>query len=118
MFRFLRNAINSMVPGSGTEPRPSYRPPANYNTTPWRSDDTDRRTGQTWMDERLVELETKISFQEDTLQELSEIIIKQQRQLDELTRRMAALQSRLEETHSRQSGMSDNAAGTEKPPHY
>ena len=68
------------------------------------------------MDERLVELETKFSFQEDTLQELGEVLIRQQQQLDELTRRVSSLQSRLEEVLTREPGGVDPAS--ERPPHY
>lgn len=69
------------------------------------------------MEEKLIELETKFSYQEDLLAELNEIVVKQQRQLDELLRQMAALKDQLEEAVER--GPAQGGGGQdEKPPHY
>ncbi|MDE2418683.1 MAG: SlyX family protein [Burkholderiales bacterium] len=43
------------------------------------------------IEDRLTELEIKVSFQEDLLDKLDQIIIRQQEQLDALTREVVAL---------------------------
>jgi len=53
------------------------------------------------LQQKLIELETKFSFQEDLLQELNEVVIRQQRQLDELLREMSALKDQLGEMAGR-----------------
>ncbi|GJM13043.1 MAG: hypothetical protein DHS20C12_14460 [Pseudohongiella sp.] len=69
------------------------------------------------MDEKLIELETKFSYQEDLLSELNAIVARQQRQLDELISEMSGMKEQL------QAAMERGAAGgqieeLEKPPHY
>ncbi len=47
--------------------------------------------------ERLIELETRLVFQDQTIEELHEVIYRQQGQLDELAREMTRLKTRLGE---------------------
>ena len=47
------------------------------------------------MDDRLIELESRIAFQDHTLQELNEVIVRQQREIDELRRELEALRAQL-----------------------
>ena len=48
------------------------------------------------MDEdRLVEIETRLAFQEDTLQQLNDVICRQQDQIDRLAARTEALRGQL-----------------------
>jgi SlyX protein len=70
------------------------------------------------MNDRLVELETKFSFQEDTIQELNEVIIRQQRQIDELTLRLNRLGEQMEDLQASASGSQSFSLQDEKPPHY
>jgi len=66
-------------------------------------------------EERIVELETKLSFQEHLIQELNEALTHQQQQLD-------ALQHKLESMHEQiQAGLSDEIRPVSEevpPPHY
>jgi len=66
------------------------------------------------IDDRLTELEIKVSFQEDLLDKLDQIIIRQQEQLDALTREIVDLRQ--------QSPQSGDAAQRnlrdDLPPHY
>lgn len=69
------------------------------------------------MEEKLIELETKFSYQEDLLSDLNEIVARQQRQLDELISEMSGIKEQLQDAVGR------NPAGgqeeqIEKPPHY
>ncbi len=69
------------------------------------------------MDEKLIELETKFSYQEDLLADLNEIVVRQQRQLDELQRELAAVKEQLTEAIERGPGQGATTLD-EKPPHY
>ena len=68
------------------------------------------------MDDRIMELETKFSFQEDTLREMNEVLIRQQRELDRQQEQLSRLQSQLAELLATQGDQGQ--AGNEKPPHY
>jgi SlyX protein len=47
------------------------------------------------MPDRLVELETRIAFQDDTLQQLNAVVVRQQQEIDRLTREIEALKQQL-----------------------
>lgn len=69
------------------------------------------------MDEqRIIELETRLAYQEHTISELNDVVTDQQRQLTRLQRVLETLTSRLE-------AMADAIPGgstpqNERPPHY
>jgi len=65
------------------------------------------------IDEQLIDIETKIAFQEDTLQELNELIYQQQRQIDQLEAAFKSLANRINEVLETVPEHRD-----EKPPHY
>lgn len=44
---------------------------------------------------RVVELETRVAFQDQTIQELNEVVTRQQHEIDRLTRELEALRERL-----------------------
>jgi len=67
------------------------------------------------LEQRIIELETKLSFQEDLLQELNSHIITQQTQIDKLTALCDLLKDQYKEIVS---SLPDAAAGDEVPPHY
>ena len=69
------------------------------------------------MDEKIIELETKFSFQEDLLQALNETIIRQQRQLDQLQLELTRMQALLLELQAGPE-IDDPTQAHEKPPHY
>jgi SlyX protein len=66
------------------------------------------------VEQRLIDLEIKLSFTEDLVDDLNNIVVRQQQQIDLLLRELTALRQ--------QAG--DNASGTfrslrdELPPHY
>ncbi len=66
-------------------------------------------------EQRIIELETKISYQEDLVQELNKHIIDQQQQIDTLESLCERLKEQLKEIML---GMPDIASDDEKPPHY
>lgn len=66
------------------------------------------------MQDKLIELQSKLSFQEQSLSELNEALVSQQHQIDRLRLHLQILQDRLqglEEAEPLQEGQ-------EKPPHY
>ena len=69
------------------------------------------------MEEKLIELEIKLSYQEDLLADLNQIVIVQQTRLDDLMRELGSLKEQLQEAIS--SGAGQGAANeNERPPHY
>lgn len=68
------------------------------------------------MDEnRLVDIETRLAFQEDTLQQLNDVICRQQDQIDRLAARAEALRAQLGEVAAK---LPDKEGEDERPPHY
>lgn len=66
---------------------------------------------------RIIELETKISFLEDTVEQLNTVIINQRQILDELNTKFQILHKKMEEEiYSNQ--MIESNPANEKPPHY
>ncbi len=66
--------------------------------------------------DRLIEIETKLAFQEDAIQALNEVICRQQVQIERLEATLALLIDRFKQWQE------DAQAGIkpvdEKPPHY
>jgi SlyX protein len=65
-------------------------------------------------EKRLIELETKMAFQENLLAELNEVIIQQQRVLDRLRSHCGELEEQLDELKTQDAP----AIRDDKPPHY
>jgi SlyX protein len=66
------------------------------------------------MQDKLIELQSKLSFQEQSLSELNEALVSQQQQIDRLRLHLQILQDRLQ-------GLEEEEPlqeGQEKPPHY
>ncbi|QKZ06271.1 MULTISPECIES: SlyX family protein [Pseudomonas] len=66
------------------------------------------------LEARVMELESRLAFQDDTLQTLNDELVQQQRQVERLQLQMAALLKRQEEMVG-QFGLSEQEA---PPPHY
>jgi len=64
-------------------------------------------------DDALVELETKLAYQEDTLQALNDALCRQQQRIDQLELQIKLVAQRLEETVP-----AGDKASHEIPPHY
>lgn len=67
------------------------------------------------METRVVELETRLAFQEDAIHHLNQTVAEQQRQIDLLSKRVEQLQQRLQ-------GLSPSPLESDQPdpspPHY
>lgn len=65
-------------------------------------------------EQRLIDLETRVAFQEDAIQELSDVVYRQQQQLDRLEKINALMLQRLQDLPEGNPG----SVVDEKPPHY
>lgn len=66
------------------------------------------------MDERMVDLETRIAFLEDAQQQLSDVMARQENEIALLLQRVATLEQQLRQAVPSLVANSDN----EPPPHY
>lgn len=66
-------------------------------------------------EQRLIDLETKIAFQDQVIEDLNLVVIRQQNQIDQLEKSFALFKSQI---HSVQSGDNEIRQHNEKPPHY
>ena len=67
------------------------------------------------MEDRIIELETKITFFEKTVQELNEVIYSQQKQIDALEKASRELAKMVKDGAV---GSGNDMPANEKPPHY
>jgi SlyX protein len=65
----------------------------------------------------LIELETRVAFQEDTLNQLNDVIVKQDAEILLLREQLRVVVKRVEEL-SRQPSVGAVAELDERPPHY
>jgi SlyX protein len=65
---------------------------------------------------RLIEIETKLAFQEDAIQALNDVVCRQQRQIEQLQAALKLLIDRYRQLSETQS--SGNKPTDERPPHY
>lgn len=66
--------------------------------------------------DKLIEIETKIAFQEQTIEQLNEVLIQQQKAIDTLQRQLRQLNNKVKEES--QHWNQEHAIIDEKPPHY
>lgn len=66
------------------------------------------------MNDVLIELQTRLEFQDKTIAELNDVITSQQRQIDELQLRLNLFAENMKELEE----MAETRQENEKPPHY
>ena len=71
--------------------------------------------GDDKLENRVAELEIRISFQDQTIQQLNDVVIRQQRELEKITRDLAQLKGQLSTLTAAPTG---NQATEPPPPHY
>jgi SlyX protein len=69
---------------------------------------------QSSLEQALIDLQTRLAFQEDTLQSLNDTVADHQREIGDIRRQVGALIGQLEQVLSEL----DADGGSEKPPHY
>ena len=67
------------------------------------------------MENRLIELETRLAFQDHSLQELNAVVIRQQRDIDALTRELETLKAQFKALAPE---LVASRAEEGPPPHY
>lgn len=67
-------------------------------------------------EERLVEIETKIAYQEKTIKDLNDVIYEQQQEIERIGTLCQVLVNRVKEISAVTLGV--DAPANEKPPHY
>ena len=65
-------------------------------------------------EQRFVELEIKVAYQEDLVQDLNQIVVKQQRQIDRLEATCKMLHDRIKSLQDRE----QESDVDQTPPHY
>jgi len=68
------------------------------------------------IDNKIIDIETKMAFQEETIEQLNDVIINQQKAIDKLQRQLVQLNSKIEEES--QHWQTDQNPVDETPPHY
>lgn len=66
------------------------------------------------MEEKIVNIETRLAFQDDTIQELSDVIYRQQQKIDQLEKTLQALLNKVQDLME---GGNEKIVD-ERPPHY
>lgn len=66
------------------------------------------------LEQRIVELETKIAFQDHVIDDLNSVVIRQQSQIDQLEKTFALFKSHAQAVQSGDNEIRPH----EKPPHY
>lgn len=65
------------------------------------------------MEDRIIQLETLVTLQDDTIRSLNEEIFRQQKDISRLTDRLEIIEQKLKELQP-----AEQIAGNERPPHY
>ncbi|MFG3692735.1 SlyX family protein [Stutzerimonas stutzeri] len=66
------------------------------------------------LEQRIIDLEARLAFQDDTIQTLNDVLVAQQRTVERLQAQLALLARRQEDMQSRM----DGEGGEAPPPHY
>ena len=70
------------------------------------------------MEKKLIDLESKFSFQEDLLNELNNAVVRQQKQINHLIQDVSQIKSHVLEIVDGQSVSGGQDSKNEIPPHY
>jgi len=70
-------------------------------------------------DQRLVEIESRIAYQDDTILQLNDVVCRQQDQIDRLEKLTQQLLGRVRDLSANSAGgPAEFSAADERPPHY
>lgn len=67
------------------------------------------------MEDRLIELETRLAFQDHVVQELNDVVVRQQREIEGLRRDIEILRNQMKTLAP---SLVENRADEAPPPHY
>ena len=69
------------------------------------------------IDDELIELQTRLAFQEDTINQLNQVVTQQDADIIQLQQQLRLLAKRVDEL-SYQAGAGGEEVVSERPPHY
>jgi SlyX protein len=69
------------------------------------------------VEEQLIDIQTRVAYQEDTLTQLNDVITRQDADIIQLKQQLRILAQRLDEI-SRDPAQGDTEITNERPPHY
>lgn len=69
------------------------------------------------LEEQLIDVQTRVAYQEDTLAQLNEVITRQDAEIIQLKQQLRLIAQRLDEL-STNPAQSDTEMADERPPHY
>ena len=69
------------------------------------------------IDDELIELQTRLAFQEDTINQLNQVVTQQDADIIQLQQQLRLLAKRVDEL-SYQAGAAGQEIVSERPPHY
>lgn len=70
------------------------------------------------IEEQLIDVQTRVAYQEDTLAQLNDVITKQDAEIVQLKQQMRLLARRLDELARDPAQGSETEITNERPPHY
>jgi SlyX protein len=70
------------------------------------------------IEEQLIDVQTRVAYQEDTLAQLNDVITRQDAEIVQLKQQMRLLAQRLDELMRDPAQGSDTEIAIERPPHY
>lgn len=70
------------------------------------------------LEEQLIDVQTRVAYQEDTLAQLNDVITKQDAEIVQLKQQMRILAQRLDELARNPLDGEDGDVANERPPHY
>ena len=70
------------------------------------------------IEEQLIDVQTRVAYQEDTLTQLNDVITKQDAEIVQLKQQMRLLAQRLDELMRDPAQGSDMEITNDRPPHY
>jgi len=73
---------------------------------------------QSSLEQALVDLQTRLAFQEDTLQSLNDVVADHQREIGDIRRQVGALIGQLEQVLVELDSSAGVGPVDERPPHY
>lgn len=65
-------------------------------------------------EEKLIDIETRLAYQDDAIQALSDVIYQQQQQIDKMEKQLQLMVGKLQDLSQNQPNNLDH----ERPPHY
>jgi SlyX protein len=67
---------------------------------------------------QIIDLQTRVAYQDDTLAQLNDVITRQQQDIDRLNQALVRLAEKMQAMPGDGGDLDSNAGSDERPPHY